>query len=105
MNIFSEYKVNITIPVFSNYLYIAIKIVIMITRREQMLLLDMLNAPITFKSQKIYKNRVSFYKAIWKLRDCELVYNKEIQVNGRVVKEWRLRMDGQLMARIVGKSG
>jgi hypothetical protein len=96
---------NITILILSNYLYDTIKIVIMITRREQILLIEMSNAPVTFKSQKIYKNRVSFYKAIWKLRDCELIYDKEIKLNGRMIKEWRLRMDGQFISKILGKSG
>jgi len=75
----------------------------MITKKEQELLVSMLEKPITFKTQNIFKNRCSFYRAIWKLRDMELVYPRQIEVNGRKVKEWRLRLDGVFLARILKK--
>jgi hypothetical protein len=75
----------------------------MLTKYDQLLIIKMLDSPITFRTQKIFKNKVSFYKSIWKLRDKELVFSKEIELNGRVVKEWHLTADGILMARILRK--
>jgi hypothetical protein len=37
------------------------------------------------------------------LRDKGLVYSKEIEINGRISKEWYLTTDGILMARILRK--
>jgi hypothetical protein len=70
---------------------------------EQLLLIRMLDLPINFRTQKIYKNRVNFYKAIWKLRDMKLVFNRDIKINGMKAKEWKLTLDGIIVARILAK--
>jgi hypothetical protein len=74
-----------------------------LSKFEQNLLVKMLNFPINFRTQKIYKNRVNFYKAIWKLRDMELVSNRDIKINGMKAKEWKLTLDGIIIARILTK--
>ena len=84
------------------------KIIIMdmdrcLTKKEQLLLIQMADAPVNFRTQKIYKNRVSFYRAVWKLRDKELVANSDIKIDGRQAKEWHLRLDGKLLAKILVK--
>jgi hypothetical protein len=69
---------------------------------EQKLLISLLK-PQTSKEQKIYKQRTSFYGAIWKLRDLGLVTNTEMKLDGTVTKIWRLTLDGMIMARILSK--
>jgi hypothetical protein len=73
-----------------------------LTMMEQKLLISLLK-PQTSKEQKIYKQRVSFYGAIWKLRDMGLVANSEIKLDGTTAKLWRLTLDGTIMARILSK--
>lgn len=74
-----------------------------LTVSEQRLIFSMLNNPITSKTQKIYKNKVSFYRAIWKLRDMELVTCKEITQSHKKIKIWSLTIDGVFLARILKK--
>jgi hypothetical protein len=73
-----------------------------LTMMQQLLLISLLNKPLTSKEQKIYKQRVSFYEAIWKLRDMELVTNTTIESNGKR-KQWKLTLDGTIMAKILSK--
>jgi hypothetical protein len=74
-----------------------------LTKFDQILIIKLLDSPLTFRTQKVFRNKVSFYKSIWKLRDKGLVYSKEIEVNGRISKEWYLTADGILFARILRK--
>jgi hypothetical protein len=69
---------------------------------EQKLLISLLK-PRTSKEQKIYKQRTSFYGAIWKLRDLGLVANTTLKQNSTITKVWRLTLDGMIMARILSK--
>jgi hypothetical protein len=71
-----------------------------LTLTEQKLIVSMLKGPITTKTQKTYRNRTSFYDAIWKLRDAYLVKNRVLE-NG--LKEWRLTLDGEFLARVFQK--
>jgi hypothetical protein len=85
---------------------ITIIIITMLTTMEQKLLIKILDLPITFKTQKIYKNRVSFYKAVWRMRNMDLIVCKDVDsMNGRKVKEWHVKPDGWICARILRKDG
>ena len=75
----------------------------LLTMMEQKLLISMLNKPITSVEQKVYLQRTSFYKAVWKLRDAGLVTNQDISIDDRKGKLWRLTVDGTVMARILQK--
>jgi hypothetical protein len=88
----------------------------MLTRKEQELLLVMLKKSITAKEQNIYKSRISFYKAIWKLRNMELIFSNVQNNDGSMMnietgvkwvpgmeKKWKLRRDGTVLARILLK--
>jgi predicted transcriptional regulator len=70
---------------------------------EQKLLISLLKQPVTSIEQKVYLQRVSFYKAIWKLRDAGLVSNQSIDIDDRKGKLWKLTLDGIVMARILSK--
>jgi hypothetical protein len=70
---------------------------------QQKLLVCLLKKPLTSAEQKIYKQRVSFYSAIWKLRDLGLVSNSEIKIGETRIKRWRLTLDGTIMAKILSK--
>jgi hypothetical protein len=70
---------------------------------EQKLLISLLKKPIQSSEQRIYKQRVSFYNAVWKLRDMGLVANSEIKIDGYKSKLWKLTVDGIIMARILSK--
>jgi hypothetical protein len=75
----------------------------LLTMTEQKLLVSLLNKSITSAEQKVYLQRVSFYKAIWKLRDAGLVSNQSIDIDDRKGKLWKLTLDGIVMARILSK--
>jgi hypothetical protein len=62
-----------------------------------------LENPICSKTQKIYKQRVSFYNAVWKLRNIGLLTNTTIKQNGIKIKLWRPTLDGTIVARILAK--
>jgi len=64
----------------------------------------MLQKPITSSNQNLYKQKLSFYKATWKVKDRELIKYKSFEVNGKKIKEWRLTLDGMILARILIKS-
>jgi len=74
-----------------------------LTMMEQNLLKILLKKPLMSSEQKIYKQRVSFYGAIWKLRDMGLVANSEVKLDGTTAKLWKLTLDGTIMARILAK--
>jgi hypothetical protein len=74
-----------------------------LTLMEQKLLIAMSKSPIRSDKQKVYKNRTNFYKAIWKLRDMELIENNDITIDGRKAKEWKLRLDGIFLVKILSK--
>jgi hypothetical protein len=67
---------------------------------EQKLLISMLKGPTTSRIQKTYRNKTSFYDAIWKLRDAELITNKTLP---NFMKEWKLTTDGEIFAKILAK--
>ncbi|MEM2506259.1 MAG: hypothetical protein QXF61_04365 [Nitrososphaeria archaeon] len=73
-----------------------------ITLKEQKLLISMLNGKINSKDQKIFKSRMNFYRAIWKLRDMDLVHSKNSKAGD--LKDWELTLDGIFFARILKKS-
>jgi hypothetical protein len=74
-----------------------------LTQKEQLLLLKTLENPISSKNQKIYRQRVSFYKAVWKLRNIGLLTNTTIEQNGIKMKLWKPTLDGVIVARILAK--
>jgi hypothetical protein len=75
-----------------------------LTLLEQKLIIEMGKKPLTSMGQKVYASRVSFYKSMWKMRDADIVRFVDLKVGDRHVKEWRLTMDGQLLALIISKT-
>jgi hypothetical protein len=74
-----------------------------LTQKEQLLLIKALENPLSSKNQKIYKQRVSFYNAVWKLRNIGLLANTTIKINGIKIKLWKPTLDGIIIARILSK--
>ncbi len=73
-----------------------------LTPTEQRMLVEMLEKrKISSKEQKFYRSRTNFYRAIWKLRDMELVRSNSPKAGE--VKEWELTLDGIFFARMLRK--
>jgi len=72
----------------------------MLTYKQQKILIEIYKSkePLTFKDQKIFKNRMAFWRSMKLLIERGFVSKKLIRKNGRFINAYLVTLDGAMLS-------